>query len=422
MSLMADRDDSDQPRKRIAVACGRCRKRKIRCSGDPGNGGPCQNCKNAGYEPCLFLRVSSQETQLKDGSDYGYNLDAARPYAHSRATVSHMGSLSPYAPEMPTGDVLYRQTAYPYGSKSYYPAVSGWANTYADDGGVDYGLNYTYPMMNQDSAPLVPGYGQYSTRKSSYVDPEPSSYSYGNLVHRPATSSDSQNFSLSSMATALPSASERIVSSDRLHSHVNRTLTSSSSYRSDGQPAPYPSSKGSSGSSTNTMPDVGYTGLQSSFESPYSAPNTLPSTLAHRSTSHTDASYSTGTSSATDTMYSASDHSLRSTEDGSSGYSYIYSDSKLDSARRESHSSGGASGGSILPNGHVYVPDGHSSHVHSHSYVVPSASSSQGGGINGSTAAIGTSGTGGSGSGRGSGSSHGPSDSHRRSAGSLRGG
>lgn len=97
-TTMTERDldlDSNQPRKRIAVAvsqrgplsppfpsdyprlpllrhqdarslitdstphikCGRCRKRKIRCSGDPGNGLPCVSCKSAGYEPCLFLRV-----------------------------------------------------------------------------------------------------------------------------------------------------------------------------------------------------------------------------------------------------------------------------------------------------------------------------------------------------------------------------
>ncbi|KAL9121554.1 MAG: hypothetical protein Q9187_001888 [Circinaria calcarea] len=49
----------NQNRRRIAVACSRCRKRKIKCSGDPGNGQNCQNCKNANTEPgvCQFLRV-----------------------------------------------------------------------------------------------------------------------------------------------------------------------------------------------------------------------------------------------------------------------------------------------------------------------------------------------------------------------------
>lgn len=88
-NIMAERnggvDDTSSQRKRIAVAvsaclasnrgnyassavrcgmteltskqCGRCRKRKIRCSGDTGNNQPCTNCKNAAFEPCQFLRV-----------------------------------------------------------------------------------------------------------------------------------------------------------------------------------------------------------------------------------------------------------------------------------------------------------------------------------------------------------------------------
>ncbi|VUC20961.1 unnamed protein product [Clonostachys rosea] len=59
-------DESSTNRKRIAVACGRCRKRKIRCSGDNGTGEPCLNCRNAGVSPCQFLRVSSLETNMKD--------------------------------------------------------------------------------------------------------------------------------------------------------------------------------------------------------------------------------------------------------------------------------------------------------------------------------------------------------------------
>ena len=39
--------------------CSRCRKRKIKCSGDPGNGQGCNNCKTAGADigTCQFLRV-----------------------------------------------------------------------------------------------------------------------------------------------------------------------------------------------------------------------------------------------------------------------------------------------------------------------------------------------------------------------------
>lgn len=71
----APEPDNARPRSRIPVAvrsysrsscnlhlltnsqCGRCRKRKIRCSGDAGTGQPCTNCKNSGNEQCQFLRV-----------------------------------------------------------------------------------------------------------------------------------------------------------------------------------------------------------------------------------------------------------------------------------------------------------------------------------------------------------------------------
>ncbi|KAJ9350160.1 transcriptional regulator family: Fungal Specific TF [Paecilomyces variotii] len=50
-------------RRRIQVACKRCRRRKIKCSGDPGDGQGCSNCKNSGTPDCQFLRVNSSELQ-----------------------------------------------------------------------------------------------------------------------------------------------------------------------------------------------------------------------------------------------------------------------------------------------------------------------------------------------------------------------
>ncbi|EGE00598.1 hypothetical protein TESG_07901 [Trichophyton tonsurans CBS 112818] len=44
-------------RRRTQVACARCRRRKIKCSGDLGNGEACSNCKSSGTTGCLFLRV-----------------------------------------------------------------------------------------------------------------------------------------------------------------------------------------------------------------------------------------------------------------------------------------------------------------------------------------------------------------------------
>ncbi|TGJ80783.1 hypothetical protein E0Z10_g7984 [Xylaria hypoxylon] len=388
---MTDREESDQPRKRIAVA------------------------------------VSSTERHFKD-SDYTYNLEAARTYAHqSPGATSPLGSLPQYTHDIATGDGLtpYRQTSYPYSSsssKGYYPTMSGWASAYPDDGSnVDYSLNYSsYQMINQEAPPLVPGYSQYNTRKSVYVDPEAPSYSYGNLAHRPAVNSDSQGFSLSSMAASLPSASER------LHSSVNRTLTSSSSYRTDGITTPYSNTKASS---SNGIPDVAYSNLQPTFESPYSTTGTLAPTIAHRPSSHADtAVYPPGATTASDQLYTSGEQAMRPTEDASGGLGYVYGENKLGGSRRDSHSSGGVSANSLLSNGHVYVPESHSAHPTPHPYVVSSApSTSHGRGIvdgsttSGSGAGTGHGGRGGRGSGS-SGSSHRPSDSQRRSAGSLRGG
>lgn len=41
-----------------ATQCARCRKRKIKCSGDAGDGQSCTNCRSAGNTDCQFLRVS----------------------------------------------------------------------------------------------------------------------------------------------------------------------------------------------------------------------------------------------------------------------------------------------------------------------------------------------------------------------------
>lgn len=50
------------PRKRVSLACQRCRERKRKRSGDPGDGKPCSRCEEAGYSPCVFLPGNPQDT------------------------------------------------------------------------------------------------------------------------------------------------------------------------------------------------------------------------------------------------------------------------------------------------------------------------------------------------------------------------
>ncbi|KAK6950613.1 hypothetical protein Daesc_007137 [Daldinia eschscholtzii] len=373
---MTDREidsESSQPRKRIAVA------------------------------------VSSTETHLRnDGNEFGYNIEAARTYSNqARVNVSQLSSVPQYSNTISGEDVIasYRQSQYPYGGKYHYSTVPGWTSTYSDEA-VEYsGLNYPYQMISQEPAHMVQGYGRYGSGKSVYVDPESPQYSFGSLAHRPVASSESPTgFSLSGMAASLPNAPDRIVPSDRLLPQVNRTLTSSSSYRPDG----ITSYSGSKTSPSSSMSEVSYGNLNPSFEPQYSTPNTLPS---QRSSSHSDtATYEPNATSASDALYTSGDQSLRSTDDSNSSFSYIYSD-KLEGSRRNSQSSCGASGGSVLPNGHVYVPDSHHTHAGSSQGYV----SSQDSAVDGAT-------TSSSRGGSGNGPSHMHIDGHRRSAGNLRGG
>ncbi|KAI0017426.1 hypothetical protein F4780DRAFT_796146 [Xylariomycetidae sp. FL0641] len=418
---MADRDESDpsHPRKRIAVA------------------------------------VSSTETHLRnEGNDYAYNLDAARSYTNqSRGAISPLNPLPQYAGDVPPADMMasYRGTPYQYGSKNYYN-MSGWTGTYPED--VDYGLNYSsYPIMNQESAHMVQGYGRYGSSKSVYVEPEQSSYPYGSLVHRPAASSDSQGFSLSSMAASLPNP-------DRLHSQVNRTLTGSSSYRDgSGVPSQYTTAATTSakGASSSTIPEVaGYT-------TPFDSYST---TSAARAGHHADtaaaaaAAYTSSSAAAEAAMYNPSGEHAAAAADptaaGTAGLSYIYSSSSSDkvdgssSSRRgssPSHASSSATttttaAPAVLANGHVYVPEPHHASSSS-SYAVASraaaAAATGDGGSSSSTSASERHGHGHGHSsgrhhhhhhhhhqhGRSSGAGGGSSQSdggHRRSAGSLRGG
>ncbi|KAJ1326218.1 hypothetical protein MN608_07663 [Microdochium nivale] len=281
-STMSEREaesENTAPRKRIAVACSRCRKRKIRCSGDPGNGGACTNCKNASYEPCMFLRVHSTETQLKDNGYYSYNPDTARAY-QSR-TISPAGAMSSYGNDTSSAELMasYRHSALPYGSRgSYYsPAVAPWPPSvaYSEDA-VEYAGYGSYQVIGQDTVPMVPNYMAYGATKPMYMDQDVPSYKYSSLVHRPAAQ-DTSSFALSSMSASLPSTTDRIAPSDR------SLLQSSGEGAGSGRTSADYTSKATTATSSASIADS-YTG--DGYESPiaYSAvQTTLPSTDAiHR--------------------------------------------------------------------------------------------------------------------------------------------
>ncbi|KAM0326122.1 hypothetical protein ACHAQA_006715 [Verticillium albo-atrum] len=227
--------DTTPPRKRIAVACTRCRKRKIRCSGDPGNGEPCHNCKNAGAEPCQFLRVASQETTIiQPDRGFGYDMDTARTYQVRGGMPS---PFSPhYPPELAEGLVRYAPAPAAYNAPGrYHQTLPSWGAGYCDETPDYSNLGYQQPYYNQEQAyvyRMACAAGRSEANSVMYGDGSPN-YNY---THRPpVSSSDSPNFSLTSVATSLPSSNDRL-----LPTPVNRTLASSGApvYRAE-ESSPY---------------------------------------------------------------------------------------------------------------------------------------------------------------------------------------
>ncbi|KAK5992126.1 hypothetical protein PT974_05524 [Cladobotryum mycophilum] len=328
---MSERDSMhDEPstqRKRIAVACGRCRKRKIRCTGDNGTGQPCLNCKNAGFEPCQFLRVASQETT------FAYNVDMSRHYqargssmvppgpSSSSSMTSYVDALSMLGSEAPS----YRNgSAYAYNGRSVYP-VSGIPSGYAEDG-IDYStyqqqqqahqqqtpptqqtptqqsqqqpqpqtpqqqqqpqsyqtVPETSYMMSYRVAPSTAPPAKASSNSALYVESEPS-YSYASgssaasLVHRPVSSTtDSSSYSFqggfsNSFASGdrvLPTPTPRPLSTTGQHPYRAESISSgyskTSHYENSPMPTSYPST--SLSSHTSRQNDVYTTSAPSQSE------------------------------------------------------------------------------------------------------------------------------------------------------------
>ncbi|KAK2615061.1 hypothetical protein N8I77_001837 [Diaporthe amygdali] len=363
-------DESTPPRKRIAVACGRCRKRKIRCSGDPGGGLPCVNCKNAGVEACLFLRVQSQEAPMREDSRYDYNIDVSRTLAQrSGGPIAHISSsMAQYPQEMhllSSGGIptSYRSSGYTnMSTKGYYSMGTDWGDAYGADGAVgDYSLSVPqYQVINNDASNIVPGYGHWSTRQKSigqggsvYMDSE-SGYPYSTgssagLVHRPAVSvpADSSAYSFSSIAASLPSTgNERLLPNPAAASRAMGS--SSTTYRVDGLPAGYGGTKsshasvsGSQASPTSPITDVTAAAAAVGYASSYDYTSVGRASQQHGSGS-SDAYGSVSTGSG-ETIFGEQDRSAAS--QGSAvdltGYTYgAASPADASSLRRASSGSG----------------------------------------------------------------------------------
>ncbi|KAK1777067.1 hypothetical protein QBC45DRAFT_199542 [Copromyces sp. CBS 386.78] len=400
-------DSESQPqRKRIAVACGRCRKRKIRCSGDPGQGQPCTNCKNAGVDQCLFLRVSSRDIPLKPdtSSDFGYSVDDARLYAN-RNTMSpasihygqHAGAVGVSGLPGTAEDSLMAQygRGYAYGHhqappptshKQYFPATASYASYGGDPTAVgvsgQFG-DYTaagYPpvhAMAHETVGMVPSWGS-GARKTPYggvyMESTPESYGgYGSssLVHRPAhhgahhghgtstTESQSPNFSFSGVAASLPTTS---TGADRLLPNPTAGTSRSS--------LPYP---GTTIKTSSSLADVaasataygGFDGLPASYGSASTASAGHSSSVRSHSTStdtyHSSVSGASAGAGESQSIFGEEGRSLQS--QGTAFDMNTYTAEPVPSVstgnRRDSVGSSATGSGALpngLSNGQAYVP------------------------------------------------------------------
>ncbi|KAH6897326.1 hypothetical protein B0T10DRAFT_182506 [Thelonectria olida] len=345
-------DDTSSQRKRIAVACGRCRKRKIRCSGDSGNGSPCTNCKNAGHEPCQYLRVASQETQMKQDS-FTYSLEASRQY-HARGStlvpplpVQQVQSVSQYPEEMPAlhgNEIAYRHNSasFTYNARPFDP-VTPWPHGLPVEQSVSYNVYSpasagTHFYDQEIGLPYRPGGHSSAVSSSSRdaasvcVDQEPAYTT--TLVHRaaPGSSGDSTGMTFQSMqnghADASTADATAVVASERILptpvGHRGSVLAASasctsglSSYRNDSSSPVYgsgkqPASSQSPQTSTSSTAPVtpsseasGYTSYEPSSSMPPVVPSYAPMALASQLTRSNDLY---GPSSAGSAMYSPSSH------------------------------------------------------------------------------------------------------------------
>ncbi|KAI9735412.1 MAG: hypothetical protein M1818_006418 [Claussenomyces sp. TS43310] len=233
-----EQDSGKNPRRRIPVACVRCRKRKIKCSG-PQNDLGCTNCKNAGVDNCQFNRVTSEPVQWRESSatvDFNYDIGVASNIQCRNPPPNSLygTSLSSYSASNPVPLNLYRS----HGIPGYQ--YSGKPNSYASNYGADYGdeaVDYSlsggpYPLLSHDH--VTPA--AYSSNGSSrvwtapqkagsalYFDSESAnpgyhsqmSYPSHNYSLRPSISTEPNSFSFSGMASSLPTPPP-ITSNDRM--------------------------------------------------------------------------------------------------------------------------------------------------------------------------------------------------------------
>lgn len=125
--------DSTAPRKRIDVACARCRKRKIRCSGN-SDGLGCTACGRAGVSDlCWVRRVGDLETKAKEMQLLRYPTTSALgmsvaslPLPFGRDDRNSFTSRLPSTAAGSTEQYMPSLSGYSHGSSVRMPYPTSW--------------------------------------------------------------------------------------------------------------------------------------------------------------------------------------------------------------------------------------------------------------------------------------------------------
>ncbi|KAH7086328.1 hypothetical protein FB567DRAFT_497398 [Paraphoma chrysanthemicola] len=207
--------ESASTRRRIAVACARCRKRKIRCSGDLGNGHGCNNCRLAGVDGslCQFHRVGSDNVNKV--------LDNYHLAHHLGGMPSSNGMMPIYSASTPASiyqHPMSSQTYSPLDTKPIYHPT--WSNPYSEDTSPveTYGLDQASAYV--PNATPASGNGIYgsacrwthpnakssSQSLSAYYETDPNSLPYLNTANLRASTANEPTspLNMSSFHRALP--------------------------------------------------------------------------------------------------------------------------------------------------------------------------------------------------------------------------
>ncbi|KAH6683129.1 hypothetical protein B0J14DRAFT_139556 [Halenospora varia] len=372
-SHSSEQDSSARPRSRIAVACGRCRKRKIKCSGDANNGQPCSSCKAAGVDNCQFLRVSSREAPMKSDTVFDDFDSSATSRIHCRMVPygPHAYTMGPSTPVTTEGFYTRSSSMSAYPVPTKYYGIPTSFHDYGEES-VDYSLNTTnYPLMGTEhllSSSMTtpnPARGwtpapQLSKATPLYLEQEP--FNHGQLAYhpvyqlRPTISPEAKNSSLTDqiLNNQLPPPLPVSSGTDRVLPYPNGRLPQVGSYIRPPSSA-IPVSQAGYNSYDGLFSPMSITASKHSANGTISDNNSsyLPyASSSPESLASSQAVYTPQTMSTQNEMYTPTNDNFYTHANDSSDAAYGPSSSD----KRSSHSGASEMSSGTLVSDHQYVP------------------------------------------------------------------